>query len=184
MSIEHRFDSPFLLRVFHNSPNVARETRSPCSDRGGQAPALREKNRILTRSRSGDLELQSSRRRDLPVSIPAARSRCIPVSGQGCPSYPNTQDRSGRGIYNRDTIAGIFHTRMIMPTSKMRYHTMRLRMRVRLKMGRRGRCNFMFSLFARRSTNVICAITFIFVVPSLTLSMTTFSMLRFSGLGD
>ena len=90
---------------------------------------------------------------------------------------------SGRGIYNRDTIAGIFHTRMIMPTSKMRYHTMRFRMRVRLKMGRRGRCSFMFLLFARRSIDVICAITFICVAPSLTLSMTTFSMPCFAGLG-
>ena len=36
------------MRVFHNSPNVAGETRSPSSahsnDLGGQAPALREKN--------------------------------------------------------------------------------------------------------------------------------------------
>ena len=85
-----------------------------------RAPAIREKNSlILIRSRSGELELQ---RGPMPFSS---------------------------DIYNRDTIAGIFHTRMIMPTSKMRYHTMRLRMRVRLKMGRRGRCSFMFLLFAR-----------------------------------
>ena len=82
------------------------------------------------------------------------------------------------GIYNRETIAGIFHTRMIIPMSKMRYHTIRFRMRVRLKSGRRGRCNFIFLLFTMRSIDITCAITSVAVYPSLTLSMTTFSMLE------
>ena len=82
------------------------------------------------------------------------------------------------GIYNRETIAGIFHTRMIIPMSKMRYHTIRFRMRVRLKSGRRGRCNFIFLLFAMRLIDITCAITSVSIHPSLTLSMTTFSMLE------
>ncbi|RKU19491.1 hypothetical protein C6500_11105 [Candidatus Poribacteria bacterium] len=36
--------------------------------------------------------------------------------------------------YKRETIAGIFQTRTMIPPSKMRYHTINARMRVLLKM--------------------------------------------------
>lgn len=51
-----------------------------------------------------------------------------------------------RLLYRRETIAGIFQTRMMIPPSRMRYHTIRTRMRVLLKIRGRGRFNFMSSL--------------------------------------